>query len=87
MHAPTDFSDLSPVRSPAAEDSLAAGDPVLADLRDRLSRQPDLPSLAEAVSGVRRVARSEKTRLQNLSEALLRDVGLSHSYASACSLQ
>lgn len=78
MHATTDFSDLSLVRPPAQERSLAAGDPVLADLLDRLSRQPDFPSLAEALSGVRRVARSEKARLQNLSEALLRDVGLSH---------
>jgi len=78
MHAATDFSDLSPTQPPPPEDSLAAGDPVLADLLDRLSQQPDFPSLAEALSGVRRVARSEKARLQNLSEALLRDVGLSH---------
>ena len=78
MHAATDFSDLSPTQPPAHKDSLAAADPVLADLLDRLSQQPDFPSLAEALSGVRRVARSEKARLQNLSEALLRDVGLSH---------
>lgn len=78
MRPTTDFSDLSFTAPPPDHESLAARDEVLAKLLDKLSRQPDFPSLGEALSGVRRVARSERARLQNLSEALLRDVGLAN---------
>ncbi|MBQ0932379.1 HDOD domain-containing protein [Ideonella alba] len=77
MSAQTDFSELGPVTPPAPEDSITAGDETLARLLDRVSRQPDFPSLGQALSGVRRVARSEKARLQHLTEALVQDVGLS----------
>ncbi|MBQ0961650.1 HDOD domain-containing protein [Ideonella sp. 4Y11] len=77
MSAQTDFSELGPVTPPAPEDSITAGDDTLARLLDRVSRQPDFPSLGQALSGVRRVARSEKARLQHLTEALMQDVGLS----------
>jgi len=53
-------------------------DAALARILDKLARQPDFPSLEDALSGVRRVARSDKARLQNLSEALLNDVGLAN---------
>ncbi|OYT87567.1 MAG: hypothetical protein CFE46_10450 [Burkholderiales bacterium PBB6] len=53
-------------------------DATLALVMDRLARQPDFPSLGEALGGVRRVVRSERSRLQTLSEALLQDVGLAN---------
>jgi HD-like signal output (HDOD) protein len=57
---------------------LARGELALARLLERLSRQPDFPSLGDVLGGVRRAARSEKTRLQSLSQALLMDVGLAN---------
>lgn len=77
MSHSTDFSELGPGLPPAPEDAITAGDEVLARLLDRVSRQPDFPSLGQALSGVRRVARSEKARLQNLTDALMQDIGLS----------
>ena len=56
----------------------AEQDVPLARILDKLSRQPDFPSLSEALTGVRRVVRSEKARLQSLAEVLLNDVGLTH---------
>jgi eukaryotic-like serine/threonine-protein kinase len=76
MNAQTDFSELGPVVPPPPEDSITAGDDTLARLLDRVARQPDFPSLGQALSGVRRVARSEKARLQHLTEALMQDIGL-----------
>lgn len=67
-------ADLLPSESDVAPERDAA----LARIMDKLARQPDFPSLADALSGVRRVARSDKARLQNLSEALLNDVGLAN---------
>ncbi|MBN8488244.1 MAG: HDOD domain-containing protein [Burkholderiales bacterium] len=77
MSHSTDFSELGPGLPPGPEDSITAGDEVLAGLLDRVSRQPDFPSLGQALSGVRRVARSEKARVQHLTEALMQDIGLS----------
>ena len=49
----------------------------LAELMDRLSRQPDLPSLPSLMPEVRRLARCERSRVQALSAVLLKDPGLS----------
>lgn len=73
----TEFVDGSVAAAPGDEDAPTL-DQALARLLDKLSRRPDFPSLGDALGGVRRVARSEKARLQNLSEALLKDVGLAH---------
>lgn len=43
----------------------------------QLSRQPDLPSLPGLMPEVRRLARCDRARVQTLSSALLRDIGLS----------
>ena len=49
----------------------------LTELMDRLSRQPDLPSLPSLMPEVRRLARCERSRVQALSAVLLKDPGLS----------
>ncbi|WP_127997586.1 HDOD domain-containing protein [Piscinibacter defluvii] len=46
-------------------------------LLDRLSRQPDFPSLPGFMPEVRRLARCDRARVQSLSSALLKDIGLS----------
>lgn len=46
-------------------------------LLERLSRQPDFPSLPGFMPEVRRLARCDRARVQTLSSALLKDIGLS----------
>ncbi len=46
-------------------------------LFERLSRQPDFPSLPSLMPEVRHLSRSDTARVQSLSAALLKDIGLS----------
>lgn len=72
-----DTQPTDPAAAPP-DDAPAADNPALTDLLDRLSRQPDFPSMAGMLPDVRRLARCDRARVQALSAALLKDIGLSH---------